>query len=883
MRVRPSVFVPLALAAVLRAGEPLNRPVPLAPPVTAASAGEHALALAAAQRAQELGFPALAAQFYRDLLAESGGPRPALTLALATALLDDGRPEEAEQALRAFPGARSAPWRLRAGLAAAARRRFDDARAELAQTRAEELPAADRPWRSYLEGLVAEAAGDTLGADAAFQRAEQQALTVLDRAHFFLKHEEARLRRGALNEQDAEQIRRNAERFHGQPFGYESARAYAVALAGLGRRAEAVAELHRQLLILPAAERARADDIRLLTGLIAGAGEGEGRVMLMQLLDHGEDPAHPERQRAALQLLAQASATGPERGSFRAELDGLLAAGPPHPIREDLLIFRAAWALGNQPPEYPRAEADAHELLARYPGSSLRSYASGILTASAWDQHRYLLAAEDAASEQAELRPGEERAELGVLRAEAYFRAGTLAGDAIDFRNAAEAYAAALRERPAGVPAGELMFQRVEAEIETGTPEAMENAQRALDGLASDPAFGADQRWRAEANLARMLKINGQSAAAYQRVNRLLAAAGRSPALSPELRARMAWLQAELSFDVREYGRTLELVADLRRGLAGLDPGLRTAIASSSALLEAQADFALDRETAGLAVLDRLRTDYPGTDAAVKSDMIAADHYAQQDKLTIAQARYIRLAEQFPDSAYAPEAYFQAALLAERLGQPNDLTQATQLIERLVTLEEKRPPSDPRDDLVFYARLKEGDLLRRLNEFPQAQQTYELLQHRYSQHRDIDYALLALAETHDAQAAGDPTHVESARALLEDLVDRVDAPVDVRVEAGFTLGSLLLGRGDADQARKVWWGEVVTAFLLARPAAAPALDGKGRYWMARTLLELGTLDAGAGRLDEARRSWRLILESGLPGDKAARDALASLDAPAPKP
>ena len=864
MRLRSLVFVPLAVAA-LRGQEPLNRPVPLLAPSAGPSTGQNVLSLAAAQRAQALGFPALAAQFYRELLAAPGGDRAQLTLALATALLDGDHPDQADQVLRGWNGPRGAAWHLRAGLAAAAQRKVEPARAELAQIRSEDLAAADRPWFSFLQGLVAGAAGDSPGADAAFQRAAQQAQTVIDRVHFSLKHEEEVIRRGAISEQDLQALRDNVERFRGKPFGYDEARAYAVALADLGRRGEAVAELRRQLLTLPASERARADNLRLLMGMVAGAGEGEGRQMLAQLLDSGSDPG---RQRMALQLLAQASAAGPARISFRAELDRLLAAEIPHPIREDLLLFRAAWALGNQPPEYRRAEDDANELIQKFPGSSLKAYALGILTASAWDTHRYRLAADDAAAEQAASPPGEARAELGVLRAEAAFRAGMLAGDASDFRNAAEAYGAALRDRPANVPAGGLMFQRVEAEIEGGLLDA---AQRRLDGLATDPSFQADQRWTAEANLARMLK----PAAAYQRVNRLLQGAGRTPALPVDLRARMAWLQAKLSYDAQQYARTLELVAALRSGWSGLAPDLRDSIASSSALFEARADFALGREPAGLEVLARLRTNFPHSDDAAQSYIIAAEHYAQQDQISTAQGLYQEVPDQYPNSVHAPRAYFQAALLAEKLGTRADLESATQLIERLVT-------RYPHDDLVFYARLKQGDLLRKLNEFPQAQQTYERLQYDFSRHGDIDYALLALAECHAAQATDDSTHAERARALFEDLVDRVNAPVDVRLEAGFNLGSLDESRHDSDQAQKAWW-RVVNAFLLDHPADVAAVDGKGRYWLARTLLELGALEAREGDLAQARRAWQLVLEAKLFGEKEARDNLASLDAPAPKP
>jgi cellulose synthase operon protein C len=370
---------------------------------------------------------------------------------------------------------------------------------------------------------------------------------------------------------------------------------------------------------------------------------------------------------------------------------------------------------------------------------------------------------------------------------------------------------------------------------------------------------------------------------AYARVNRLLAATGAGAALPAELRARMALLQAQLSFDAREYGSTLELVAAWRRTPRdGLPAALYNNIAAASALLEAQADFALQREPAGLAALEKLRTDFPHADVTADSYLVEANYYAQQDQLPTAQRFLLRLAEQFPASPYAPDAYFQAALLAERLGQRKDLEQADDLIEQMIALVGKYPANDPRHDLVFKARLEQGDLLRKLNQFPQAQRTYELLRTEYPRHRDIVYAKLALAACHAAQSANDPTHAETARAILEDLSYQVDAPVDVRVEAGYKLGLLWQAEDDSAHAERVWWTEVVTPFLLD-PANAARLGAGGRDWMAKTVLDLGSLYAREGKPEQAKRAWRLVLESKLPFPLVAESNLASLDAPAAKP
>jgi hypothetical protein len=361
MRLRLFFLLPPLAAGSAMALEPINFPVPLAAPAAAVSPGEDALTLIAAQRAQEMGFPAAAAGLYRELLAEGASSsaaaapssprqgrssaaanRTSLTLALATALLDDGQPAEADAALKGLTGPRGAAWHLRAGLAAAQLRRTDAARAELAATRLDQLVPEDRPWYLFLEGMLAGSGNNPMQAADFYQQAERVAGTDLVRARFLLAYEEARLRVNPASEATIEQTRRNEERFEGTATGYDFARSYAVMLAGVGRKSEAIAELQRELLALPPEESARADDFRLLLGLIAGGEDAVGRNALTELLEAGSDP---NRERVALQLLADASRTGPDRGAFRSELDKLIGEPTPHPILEDLLLFRATWAL----------------------------------------------------------------------------------------------------------------------------------------------------------------------------------------------------------------------------------------------------------------------------------------------------------------------------------------------------------------------------------------------------------------------------------------------------------------------------------------------------------------------------------------------------------
>jgi tetratricopeptide (TPR) repeat protein len=396
-----------------------------------------------------------------------------------------------------------------------------------------------------------------------------------------------------------------------------------------------------------------------------------------------------------------------------------------------------------------------------------------------------------------------------------------------------------------------------------------------MDDLARDRAFDPDDRWEAEWNLASSLETHFRTAEAYDRVNRLLRGMP-SGSVRPDLRARMAWLQARLSYDAKKPEETLRLVDSLSAITAGLPAGLGTDIASTSALLRAQANFELGRDAAAEETLAKLRTDFPTSDSAVYSYIVEADRFAQQDKVIDAERLLTKLADDFPSSPYAAYALYQAALQAERLGSDTNLREADKLLESLVT-------KYPCDDLVFPARMRQGDLLRELNQFPQAQQAYESLVNTpgaAQSNNDTILAQLALAECHNAQSADSPSHADSAQRMFQDLVDRLDASDDVRVEAGYNLG-VILSRTNRDKAQAVWWNDVVDAFLV-NPRRPRDLGPKGRWWVARTLLDVGALYEQQGRLEEAKRAWTLLIDSGLPGDALARQRLARFHLPATK-
>jgi hypothetical protein len=89
------------------------------------------------------------------------------------------------------------------------------------------------------------------------------------------------------------------------------------------------------------------------------------------------------------------------------------------------------------------------------------------------------------------------------------------------------------------------------------------------------------------------------------------------------------------------------------------------------------------------------------------------------------------------------------------------------------------------------------------------------------------------------------------------------------------------------EALTAWWRDVVTPFLLQGKAGlagnAAQLGATGRYWMTRTLIELGERYAGLGRPEQAKQMWQMILKARLPGAELAEEDIARLSNPAPKP
>ena len=265
-------------------------------------------------------------------------------------------------------------------------------------------------------------------------------------------------------------------------------------------------------------------------------------------------------------------------------------------------------------------------------------------------------------------------------------------------------------------------------------------------------------------------------------------------------------------------------------------------------------------------VLGRLRDGFAQSSAAERSYLTEANYYASVGDFELAQKTLTELASIYGDSVLAPQALFEAALYCERRGA-DYFAEAVRVHHDLT----QRYPSDP---LVFAAQLKQGDLLRQMNDFAGAQIIYENLIRSFPGHPRRYVAELSRADCMLALARDDAAQLTDVALTLERLIDLPHLPIDFQAEVGYKWGFALMQRGARDEAQEVF--ALISGRFLLDGENATGLGATGRYWMSRTLLELGALLEESGELAAARRVYRKMVAYNLPGRNLAQSRAADL-------
>ncbi len=821
--------------------------------------------LGAAQDALEGGFSALAANLYREVLDSpwlEPVKRQQVVLLRASALIGVARFEEAREALDLYANKEDPQYRLRDAILVYQAGDLGRAGEILGNISLDQLDPSDRPWHLLIRGLIASVRQEFESAENFFQQTRESSSSPAQRTHFDEILFRNRLFSGQANEDLATDLSSSLEANLGRREGFEYGKVYAVVLDELGRKVEAVELLEELLRFESVQEGDLEDQILLLVVFIAGESSPKGKHALRELLSKD---GNAELQRVGLHLWLRHALDTSQTEDIRALFNELIDRPINHALMDELYFLRAYLELSSN--HMNQAEADANRLLELFPGSPLSNSALRLLAYTSWRREppRYRMAAGYLNQLRALLPDGPDKAHLTILMADCYFLNE-------DFENASSAYATALLEAPENISRGTLHFQRVLSEIGAGR---FDEAITFLNDATEEKGVDPKTRWRAEWNLISKLKSTGQIESAFERVQGLLSDQD-SIAVPKDLRLRLMWLYAQLSLEARRPGDTpvlcQRIIATLEDESEGspVEPYLRDQLISRTLLLQGQAYFALGQVEQGSAVFEELGQKYSGTEPHIHSYLTEARYYASVNRTVEAQQRLIDLADDAPDSEYAPIALWEAALNAEQRGISSTYQDALGILERLVRVY-------PDHDLVYYARLKQADLSRDLNSFGDAMNIYELLINQYPEHPERYRAEISRADCLLAQANRNVTRLEEASATLQRLVDLSNLPVDLRVEAGYKWGFAEEKKGREDLAQEVY--TMILNRFLRDPEVVGDLGARGRYWHARLIFQLGDIFERQKHYQDARQIYTLVSAYGLPGRSLAEAKIERFSQP----
>ena len=292
----------------------------------------------------------------------------------------------------------------------------------------------------------------------------------------------------------------------------------------------------------------------------------------------------------------------------------------------------------------------------------------------------------------------------------------------------------------------------------------------------------------------------------------------------------------------------------------------RILLHSQAILLKSQFLLKLDMPNEAFYEIDLLQNDFPETQASELSYIILANYYANQGEFSLAESVLIELAENYPQSEYAPQALLEAAINLGKLGS-DKYRQAIELINQLV-----RNYSE--SSIVFFALRHQGDLLRRSSDFSAALSVYDSLIQKFPDHENrylvelsrLD-CLLALADDQTNY------HFKEIIFELERLLDLPNLPQAFRYEVIYKLAFSLYKSENKDSSRDVILSEL--NIVLNQEIETGLLHEIDRYWISRSFFLLTDMITDKN-IEEKKKIYRIIISYNLPGSELAQQLLRDL-------
>jgi len=818
----------------------------------------------AARIALHSGLAATAADLYAALLADvdfGAEERIQLMLDYVAALIAQARYQKASDTLLEVPGQQQASRRqlyrasILYGLAGDAQAAAMGA--ALSEVDAASLSSVDVPWYYFLRGFDADVAGDSSRAEDYYALAEGAAASSMQAAQFSSLVLRQQLLKSKTDGNLLVEIRAKYEALRGEAVVFPFLLEYVVLLHREDRALEAIGILDTEIADSQVAyspeQRA---NLLLLKSLILGPESSAGWSALQDLVRAGIDS---DSTIMALQLMAAVPEGGP---ALMALLNEIIDGSATHPLLAELHYMRCQLAL-TDPARTEQAEADARYLLEQFPGLAEIGSVYQLLAFAAIqrDPPRYRVAADYLLDLRERTAEPEPIARLNRLIGDCYFLNR-------DYSNAADFYELARAGLAAGAARSSVLLRLVISQIRSGKIPA---ALALIDQADRSGLMGEGDRWQVEWSIALALQAGGQEEQALERLRFLI---GQNTSSVPTLLdLRLRWLEAYISLKLGDSAAIPDKVEVLLTRIdsmpdTALDPVESARLKSELLLLQSESMFALDDVESAFAVIARIRQDFSKNTAAKRTYFTEAAYRASVNEPGQAKQVLLLFARDYPGSSLVPQALFEAALHAQRQG-PEHFGEAVVLLDQLVQ-------DFPASDIVYYAGLKQGDLLRLMNNFAGAQLIYENLINRFPAHRLRYAAELSRADCIAALAQSGGGQVVEALSILERLVDQPDLPLEVQIEAAYKWGRILLRNNEYSQAKTVLG--LTTSRYLLDSTYATSLTGIGRYWLSRAIFALGGLLEREGDPQEAVKLYRKLVAFNLPGRSLALARITQLQA-----
>jgi TolA-binding protein len=814
--------------------------------------------ITAATTALKMGLSSRAIILYEEYMSHAPDPQVVeIKINLAIAYLQMGKNSDARDILKAIPtefaGARDLLYLLIAEYRIDKNVPMDTVAERLTKLDVTELHASDLPWYYLLLALAAEQRGDLEAVSDSLSRARDMATESGQKILFEALIMREEMRRVMLDETQLIHLLTHLQAVSGETAAFPFVRQYVIALHAAGRSVDAIKAIDQQLGMTTNFGVREREQLLLLKGMILGVDTADGRAAFRELIRNGNDR---ETLLVALQLLAmQSPPNTPESANLASFLDELVIRSEPHPLLGEVYLLRAQLSLERN--DIALAEEDAKRLLERFPGleSIHRAYHILGLAALRKEPPQYRTAANffqqfRDASEQALLRQ-----QLAILIGDCYFLN-------LDFENAAEFYRLAWQGTDSNEPLPPIFLRLISAHIRAN---AIDQALEWIDNPLVRERISSAALWRAEWNLARFLSANQRAEQALQRIESHIAAIPAADEGLNSLRLRLLWLKTRLDQSLNDGKNAPQYLQQLLDGIAAMaasedkDTLQGEALLLQSEILLKNAEWEKGRE-----VLASLRTQFANSPPAERSYFTEAAQLVGNGEINSAQERLLEFAQATPQSRLAAQALFDSAILAQQLG-PELYREALQRLDRL----SEQYPDSP---LVFVARLRQGDLLRRLGDFSSAQSVYETLLGRFSDHPLRYAAELGRADSLLALSRNVPGALAEIGEIYERMLDLPTLSPSIRAEILYKQAHTLMQRDLIDAAIKVLMRMVGTYLNFETDRSLfEKLDENGRYWLARGLMDLGGLLETQGNLNEAQRIYLTIATLSLPGRQLARN------------